>query len=196
MNKIKLLLGIALLCLAIPSLAQSRFGILGGGSLSTSSAKDSKVKPGYFVGGLYDIKVCDNFYIQPQLLFSYEENELKNTETGFYSQYGLTLPVLASFKVNLDNGLSLRFNAGPYLKYALFGHDKHTVIFSDNKESVAQGWWHQDFGDHFTYGVKAGLSLEAKHLFYFIDGKYSLKKNMLNFYGHGYTVNLGLGYKF
>jgi len=198
MNKIKLLVGIALLCSVIPSVAQNRFGILGGGNLSTSSADNSKVKIGYFVGGLYDIKVNDQFYIQPQLLFSYEENKLKNTDLGgFYSQYDLNLPVLASFKINLNKNLSIRINAGPYLQYALFGRDKKLVIKgSDEKESTALGWWHQDFGDHFTYGIKAGGSLETAHLFYFIEGKYSLRKSYLNFDKHGYTFSLGVGYKF
>lgn len=177
------------LCLmaSITSFAQNRWGIMSGVNLSTSSAKDFGWRTGGYVGGLYDIRLTDSWYIQPQLLFSYEANK---REAGalpkfFRSQYALTLPVLASFKVQMSDDFSLRINAGPYVQYAMFG----------NEQKYGE-WWHADFGDHFTYGLKGGLAAEYRRWFFSADCKYSLRKSFLNADGHGLTLLLGLGYKF
>lgn len=172
---------------------------MGGANLSTTSSEGFKWRLGGYVGGLYDIQLSNSWYIQPQLQFSYEENESKDKASAkaFYSQYALTLPVLASFKVNLSDALALRINAGPYLQYALFGRDRH--CYSDESGKNVQGglgWWHADFSDHFTYGLKAGLALEGKHWFGIIDCKYSLKKSFVNYDGHALTLSAGIGYKF
>ncbi|EOS15155.1 porin family protein [Phocaeicola sartorii] len=179
--------------------AQNRWGIIGGANLSTSSAKDFGWRTGGYIGGLYDIRLSESWYIQPQLLYSYEENSTKDNShiDIFYSQHALTLPVLASFKVPLSDAFSLRINVGPYIQYALFGRNGRSSI-DMNGEVIPKklGWWHADFGDHFTYGLKGGLALEHRHLFLSMDCKYSLKKSFLNYDGHGTTLSVGIGYKF
>ena len=67
------------------------------------------------MGGLYDIQLNSSWYIQPQLIFSYEVDRAKylsgkkvsddlDVSTSMYS---LTLPVLASFKVSLNDYASM-----------------------------------------------------------------------------------------
>lgn len=184
----RLLMPLVALCFMVTtSFAQNRWGIMSGVNLSTSSAKDFGWRAGGYIGGLYDIQLSDAWYIQPQLLFTYEENKLKAKMGSdvFWSQYALTLPVLASFKVKLSNVFSMRINAGPYVQYALFG----------NQQEYGE-WWHADFGDHFTYGLKGGIALEHNHWLFSMDCKYSLKKSFLNNDGHGLTLSAGIGYKF
>jgi hypothetical protein len=180
---ISILFGV--LVIAFSATAQSHWGVISGANFSTSSAKNTGWRTGGYVGALYDILLGNSWYIQPQLLYSYEENEKKDG-SNLYSQHAFTLPVLASFKVRLNDAFSMRINAGPYLQYAMFGR---------NKEKWG-GWWHADFGDHFTYGLKGGIALEHKHCFFSMDGKYSLKKSFLNNEGHGLTLSVGIGYKF
>lgn len=197
--KKNLFLFLLLMGVVFSASAQNRWGVMGGANLSTSSAKDFKWKAGGYIGGLYDIRLSGSWYIQPQLLFLYEENDSKDKASyrAFYSQYALTLPVLASFKINMDDALALRINAGPYLQYALFGRDRRNYSDESGKNiQTGLGWWHADFGDRFTYGLKAGLSLEGKHWFGTIDCKYSLKKNFVNYEGHGLSLSAGIGYKF
>ena len=173
--------------ITLPLLAQNHWGIMGGANLSTTTAEGFKWRAGGYVGGLYDVQLSESWYVQPQLLFSYEENKSKNVSKTdvFFSQYALTLPVLASFRVRLSDAFFMRVNAGPYVQYALFG----------NQQEYGE-WWHADFGDHFTYGLKGGLALESKHWFGTIDCKYSLKKSFVNYDGHGLTFSAGIGYKF
>lgn len=182
-----------LACFVIPSFAQNRWGIMGGGLLSKSTAEGAYFRGGGFVGGLYDIRVNDAWYIQPQLLFTYEEfrtNKPKYISSGknFYSKFNLDLPLLASFNVRINQKVNMRINAGPYVSYALFGREQ--------SKGSGLGWWHHDFWDHFTYGVKGGLAFETKHFFYTVDCKYSLNKHELFYNAHGLALSVGIGYKF
>lgn len=188
-----------LIIVLFPTIAQNHWGVMGGVNLSTSSAKDFGWRTGGYIGGLYDIRLSESWYIQPQLLYSYEENETKGkSQTDiFYSQHALTLPVLASFKVPLSTAFSLRINAGPYVQYALFGRDGNSSIGANGERIPKKlGWWHANFGDHFTYGLKGGMMLEHRHWLLSIDCKYSLKRSFLNCDGHGLTLSAGIGYKF
>jgi hypothetical protein len=184
----------------LPMSAQNRWGVMGGMGYSSTSAKDINGKLGGYVGGLYDIELNKSWYVQPQLLASYEANEAKNANTmgykSFISRYSLTLPVLASYKFNLSDDWSMRINAGPYAQYALFGRDRRATVDGKGNTSSEMGWWHGSFGDRFTYGLKGGLSVEQSHFVLSVDCKYSLKKSALDFDGHGLTLSVGVGYKF
>ncbi len=185
--KAKLLLVFFSLLVAFPLAAQNRWGIMGGANFSTTSAEGFKWRAGGYIGSLYDIRLNDSWYIQPQLLFTYEENDSKDKTKvdAFFSQYALTLPVLASFKVRLNDAFSGRINAGPYVQYAMFGCQQE---YGE--------WWHLDFGDHFTYGLKGGMAVEHRHWIVSLDCKYSLKENFVNYGGHGLSLSAGVGYKF
>lgn len=76
--KAKLLLVFFSLLVAFPLAAQNRWGIMGGANFSTTSAEGFKWRAGGYIGSLYDIRLNDSWYIQPQLLFTYEENDSKD----------------------------------------------------------------------------------------------------------------------
>lgn len=191
--------------------AQNRWGIMGGINVSTSTAHssgswssfDAKWRTGGYIGGLYDIKLTDSWYIQPQLLFSYEmdrtqylssKQQADNLDVST-SMYSLTLPVLASFKISLNDALALRINAGPYVQCALFGRDR-TQFTADSKEQSYSSSWDISFWKRFIFGLKGGISLERNHWLLSVDGKYSLMKHSLNHEGHGLTLSAGIGYRF
>ena len=187
-----------LACMALSANAQNQWGVIGGVNMSTSSAENMKWKVGGYVEALYDIRLSDSWYLQPQLIYSYEENETKAVQgfSDFCSQHALTLPVLASYKVGLGDNDALRISAGPYLQYAMFGRYRSIVI--DDKENARQSleWWHSSFGDRFTYGIKGGIGYEHGHFMLNADCKYSLRKSFLNNDGHGLSLSVGVGYKF
>ncbi len=207
-----LLLSLLTLCLTVSnSFAQNRWGIIGGVNLSTSTAHDvgswskfdSKWRTGGYVGGLYDIRLHESWYIQPQLVFSYEVDRTEYVDGKKTSgnvdvstrMYSLTLPILASFKVDLHNDLALRISAGPYLQYAMFGKDR-TLFGEGSKQQVYTSSWSMGFWKHFICGVKGGISLERNHWLFSVDSKYSLMRHSLNHHGHGLTLSAGIGYKF
>lgn len=148
--KIKqILLCMLLACFILPASAQNSWGIVGGGLFSKSLSRDARFSLGGYAGGMYDVHVKNSWYVQPQLLFTYEEFRSK-TRLGtdsFFSKFNLELPILASYNVALNNKWNLRINAGPYLSYAMFGRDKSIDYAYGNGMHSSLGWWHQDFPD-------------------------------------------------
>lgn len=170
---------------------------MGGLNLSNTSTKNMDWRLGGYIGALYDIHIKGAFYVQPQLIYSYEENKAKGESTGaaFCSQHSISIPILASYKIHFTDDIGMRINAGPYLQYSIFGREK-TVALKNEQILPELGWWHHEFGEKLTYGVKAGIMIEKGKLFLDINGKYSLKKSLLNFDGHGTSLCIGIGYKF
>lgn len=201
-TKLVLMSFVTFCLMATTAVAQNRWGIMGGGLMSKSTVDGSYFRGGGYIGTLYDIKVSDSWFIQPQLLFNYEEfrthgAKYVSSDTDFYSKFSVDLPVLVSFKVMLGSQTNLRINAGPYVSMALFGRKRETYIKGpENLPHVGLGTWGMSVGDRITYGVKGGLSLETKHFFYSVDCKYSLGKHELFQNGHGLTLSAGIGYKF
>lgn len=113
--KIKQILFCMLLaCFILPASAQNSWGIVGGGLFSKSLSRDARFSLGGYAGGMYDVHVKNSWYVQPQLLFTYEEFRSK-TRLGtdsFFSKFNLELPILASYNVALNNKWNLRINAG------------------------------------------------------------------------------------
>lgn len=169
--------------------ANAQFGVKAGYSMSKSTEKDGSFLPGFYVGGLYDIKVSKSFYIQPQLLFSSEGTKYKQGSNTYLTEhaYFAELPVLASYRVYLNNNSSFNFNLGPYASVGLFGKTKHGSIKENTFQSGVE---------RVDYGIKAGIDYEMNHLIYSISYKQGLQD--FDIYGKGKTLNLsvGIGYKF
>ena len=210
---------VSLMLLTLTVNAQSGFGLMGGVNSSTSSANDVGWRTGGFIGGLYDIQLNNWFYLQPRLVLSYQENqrEVKNTLSTpskslgneFYSQWNVTIPLLASFRMSLSDKSALRLNVGPYIQYAIFGREKNVYYYNAGQTIQSYGetsqvpagvsdlkWWHYDFGDKITYGGQVGLQFEHKKFFGTLDYKHSFHRNQLNMNGFENTLQLGIGYKF
>ena len=186
MKKIVLTLCAAFVVLSMK--AQNGFGLMGGINASVSSANHVDWRIGGFVGGVYDIQLKESFYLQPRLVLSYQENE---HSPEFHSQWNASIPVLASYKMRLNNHTALRLNAGPYIQYAVFGREKP---YQPSDSSLR--WWHYDFSDKITYGGQIGLQVEHKKFFTTIDFKHSFRRNQLNINGFENTIQVGIGYKF
>lgn len=72
--KIKqILLCMLLACFILPASAQNSWDIVGGGLFSKSLSRDARFSLGGYAGGMYDVHVKNSWYVQPQLLFTYEE---------------------------------------------------------------------------------------------------------------------------
>lgn len=185
MKKIVMTLCAFLLALSVN--AQKGFGLMGGVNVSTSSADYMDWRVGGFIGGLYDIQLKNNFYLQPRLILSYQENQ---RTPEFYSQWNACLPVLVSLRIKMSESTALRLNVGPYVQYAVFGREKPFL------NNAALRWWHMDFSDKITYGGQAGVQFEHKKFLATLDYKHSFHRCQLNMDGYENTIQLGVGYKF
>lgn len=189
----KILFTVLFILCTIATSAQNEFGMFSALNMSTSSASIVKSNYGGSVGALYNLKLAESWWVQPRLVLGYQENEAKSDIRldTFASQWVVTLPLLISFKTCICSAWALRINAGPYLQYAAFGRDKKAT-----NDGYALGWWHLNFGSHFTYGSQIGLSVDYGNWMGLIDFKHSLHHSTLNLGGLENTVSIGLGYKF
>ena len=186
MKKVIMLMRVVLISLSLH--AQSGFGLMGGVNVSSSSEPYMDWRFGGFVGGVYDMQVKNNIYLQSRLVLSYQENQ---REPEFISQFNICVPILASYRMSLSDRAGLLLNAGPYLQYSIFG--RKDALFIDGR---SLGWWHYDFSDKITYGAQVGVQYEYKNFFGTLDYKHSFRRSVLNMNGFENTIKLGVGYKF
>ena len=71
--KKKVLILVLTVLSVFPVAAQNRWGVTGGLGWSFSCADNADfdgARPGFYLGGLYDVKLSEQWYFQPQLLFT------------------------------------------------------------------------------------------------------------------------------
>lgn len=210
----KLILIVCAVMSAMAMNAQNKFGVMGGANLSAPSTENAQWRLGGFIGGMYDIRMNNWFYLQPRLTFSYQENQRdwKNslTENGFgnkefYSQWALSLPILASFQLMKCENKSLRLNVGPYFQYALGGKEikpSYAYVLPGTPDTgIPHGMspkrsWDYSSDDKFTMGAQIGAQFDYKKMFFTFDYKHSFIRSQLNCNGFENTFQFGVGYKF
>jgi len=150
----KLLLLIALVAgMNLSMKAQSdepkvQFGVRAGLNVSSFGGDISKKDKGdmgsslagFHIGGIVDINVANNFYIQPGLYVTTKGG--KGKESGSDWEYKetarltyLQIPVLASYRIPLSDNVKWQINAGPYVAFGLAGKLKWTDIDEGDKET-------------------------------------------------------------
>lgn len=161
----KKLILVAIMLLSITTVLQAqsiRFGIKGGinfanqngdaGFEGTEFNKDGITS--YHAGLVSEIKIFDNFAIQPELLYSTQGATYKNAGEEFKNELGyLSIPVLV--KIYLSESLSLEL--GPQASVLM--NQRKNIDFSDAKT--------------FEFAAVGGLGLNiTKNLF--IQARYGL----------------------
>lgn len=153
---------------------------------------------------MHDVELSKAWSFQPRLYVSYEHFKNRAWELPAwgalqpsYSQWNITLPLLASLKLNPGDQLVMRLNAGPYLQYAIGGRTETSYTNEENVHIGISESWHQSFGKHFSYGIYTGISGEKGHWMVNFDFKYSLRSSTLSpFAKHEASLSAGVGYKF
>jgi opacity protein-like surface antigen len=155
-----------------------RFGIKGGVQFTNFAGDDaegSEGATGFYVGGLVDFAVAENFHVQPELLYSVEGAE--DSSISY-----LRIPIMAKYYVM--EGLSLQ--AGPEVAFKVGAEDDLT---DELTKSI-------DFG----LGIGAGYELTNGLMF---DVRYNLGLSNISeeFEGESFDIKntgfqVGLGYRF
>lgn len=211
----KLILIVCAVMNAMTMNAQNNFGVMGGANLSAPSVDGAQWRVGGYVGGMYNFQLNDWFSLQPRLLLTYQENQrewkglsISNENGGnkeFYSQWAISLPILASFRVMKTDNMGLRLNVGPYFQYALGGKEQKPY-YAYNPQGASEGGqptgvtskhsWDYSSDDKFTMGAQIGAQFDYKKMFFTFDYKHSFIRSQLNCNGFENTFQLGVGYKF
>jgi len=156
MKKI-ILVSALMLSMSVSIHAQSvQFGVKAG--LNYANLTDTSIKTdaitSYHAGLVAEIKVFDNFALQPELLYSTQGATYSTVVEDFKNELGyLSIPVMAKFHLNDQFSLEL----GPQASFLLSEKNKFNATDSNT----------------FDFSVAAGLGLKiTKNLF--IQGRYSL----------------------
>lgn len=149
------------------------FGVKAGYA-NTNFTKDAETDAAsnFYIGGLVDISISEEFHVQPELLYSMEGGDNDGTAISF-----VRIPIMAKYYVM--DGLNLQ--AGPQLGFVAGGDD-----IKDDLKSLDYG-----LGIGAAYELESGL---------FFDARYNLGLANLSD-ADGFDVgtasfNVGLGYRF
>ena len=194
---------VALSCSFISN-AENRWNVYAGGSLSHSCEKivygnDKTLNwgGGAFLGGGYEINFNSHWSLTPQLQLSFVNNgaTFNDKNLNFYQNhhlwretFSIDIPVIASFRFSVSNGVGLRFGAGPYIQEALAG--KQFKYDTDQKENMSAS-----FAYRFNVGIIGEAAVETgNHLSYFFRTQYPFLKE--GWVRKIITLSVGVGYTF
>ena len=125
MKKILVLMALVCAVLNVSAQEDAKWNVKVGASLSSlagSEADGAKSAFAYKVGVGYEFGISESFAIEPALMLSNKSFKVDGID-GTINRYFVELPVLAAFKISLNDETKLIINAGPYVGYGLFGSD-------------------------------------------------------------------------
>lgn len=203
MKKIIFILIALTSCIAVNS--QNKFTIYGGANIShkydgMNNYCNYKWGNGAFIGLGYERLFGEKWGINPRLEYSYTDNGVSGGIYEFHNvvynssewlgAHNLSIPVLANFRVRLNDNLKLRIGVGPYIQAAIAGREMHGT-------NVNQKWSISplDFKSRFAVGGSDEIALEINdHFSYMVGYRFGgLKDSRLNKIG---SVTFGFGYTF
>lgn len=200
-----------------------RFGIKGGGNLysgvlNVAPEISKKLHVGYQLGLTAEYKFKDNAYLQTEVSFITKGVVYKSAETlgngvkqwtqDFTLNY-IQVPLLISYKLEVEENISLYFHGGPYFAYGIGGKTRLKITHKQTEgEDVetSQNSFGEDGFKKLDIGIRFGSGLEFEKCTIGFDFEYGFtnisRKNtklssLLNDKGFkNQGVCLSLGYKF
>lgn len=171
---------------------------------------ETKIKTGWKIGGIVNIPVYKNLYVQPGIFYSskgfkmHEQLVLGESNTTGALNY-VEIPVNAMYRYGIGKKSALFVTAGPYVAIATNG--KITEYVNGTGSSVTSGTFEDDveFGKEsgelkrLDYGANFGLGYETGMGLYFRaqyglglanisnENKMSVKNNVIQF-SVGYLI--------
>ena len=146
----------ALVCAVLNVSAQedSKLSWKAGIGLSGAAGSDSdgfKSTLSYKVGVGYEYAISESFSIEPAAMINNKSFKVEGI-SGNINRFFLEVPVLAAYKMDLNDNCKLIINAGPYVAYGIFGSD---IEWGDGEAKTNVF----DECDRFEAGIEAGAKV-------------------------------------
>lgn len=187
----KILFLLALVCAVVNVSAQedSKWNVKVGLGLSTlvgdEAAADNAFS--YKLGIGYEFGISESFAVEPALMLSNKSLKADNVD-GTVNRYFIELPVLAAFKIPLNDELKLIINAGPYVSYGIFGSD--IEWYDGDTENVF------DNHERFEAGAQAGVKVAFGNISIGAEYARAFTKAVDGFKAYTQGFGITLGYSF
>lgn len=218
-RKIQIVL-VLLLCSVIINAQDSPFqaGIKGGVNFSSASlieAGTERIKAGYQIGLFAEYGLTESFYLQSGAYFTTKGIRLKGTKALFDTASGwkqtvemqyIEVPLLAMYKMEVESGINILFNAGPYAAFGIAGKTTNRLLGGENAKSAELDTFGDNRMKNFDYGVRFGTGMEFEKMIFEFSCNFGVnnianKDNELNIaFGEKHFRNKGfsllVGYKF
>ena len=182
----------ALVCAVLNVSAQkdSKFSFKAGLGISNLAGSDDagiNTAISFKLGVGYDFAVSESFSIEPAVMLHNKGFKVDGF-TGYVARYFVEVPVLAAYKMDLNDNCQLVINAGPYVAYGLFGSD---IEWGDGEKTNAF-----DAFNRFEAGIGAGAKLAFNRVSVGVDFNRAFTKAMDDVKVYSQVIGLTLGYKF
>ena len=185
----------ALVCAVLNVSAQedSKWSWKAGIGLSGAAGSDSdgfKSTFSYKVGVGYEYAISESFSIEPAAMLNNKGIKVEGV-SGNINRFFLEVPVLAAYKLNLNDNYKLIVNAGPYVAYGILGSD---IEWGDGEAKTNIF----DTCDRFEAGLEAGARVVFGEMSVGIDFSRAFTKALKEGNGKVYSQAFGVtfGYKF
>ncbi|MDD3668287.1 MAG: outer membrane beta-barrel protein, partial [Bacteroidales bacterium] len=142
---------VALLFISISTIAQTTYGVRAGMSFSTYFSAQSiyQFKPGIHIGGVADIPIgSSKFSFVPGVYFADKGTKAEGYFPpenvyfcfpvdqyffeGVHYNYQLEFPLLFSYKITINDKLTLKPHIGAFLSYTIFGRTNEKRHYTSN----------------------------------------------------------------
>lgn len=186
-----MMVALAFTTLTMSAQDESKITVYAGLGTSTLTGDDSDHIKGAFaykIGANYDVAVSESFSIIPGIEFANKPFENKNI-SGAINRYYLQIPVLAAYKINLNDNMKLSLKAGPYAGYGLFGSD--IDYYGGGQSNV----FDKNDCDRFDAGVQVGASLDFEKFTVGLEFSRSFTKYNSDFKFYTQGIGVVIGYK-
>lgn len=197
--KIKLLACLFILILLSTSNSYAQWGVKGGGNYTDISRVSPYVsRLGFHIGGTYELKLSEKWYVQPELLFTTAGCNFDNfgggIKDGYIKMYAFELPVNFSFRPKILKTFTLLTDMGLYARYAIDGNSKY--VYADFLEKPTQNTNPFEFFNRFDFGLNLGLGLQKNHCSATLTFQRGLSHAAKGSDEYHQGFKLSLGYKF
>ena len=181
----------ALVCAVLNVSAQkdSKFSFKAGLGISNLAGSDDagiNTAISFKLGVGYDFAVSESFSIEPAVMLHNKGFKVDGF-TGYVARYFVEVPVLAAYKMDLNDNCQLVINAGPYVAYGAFGSEIEEDGVKINVFDVCE---------RFEAGVQAGAKVAFGRMAVGVDFNRAFTKAMDDVKVYSQVIGLTFGYKF
>ena len=181
----------ALVCAVLNVSAQkdSKFSFKAGLGISNLAGSDDagiNTAISFKLGVGYDFAVSESFSIEPAVMLHNKGFKVDGF-TGYVARYFVEVPVLAAYKMDLNDNCQLVINAGPYVAYGAFGSEIEEDGVKINVFDVCE---------RFEAGVQAGAKVAFGRMAVGVDLNRAFTKSMKDIKVYSQVIGLTFGYKF